>query len=162
MCGHQAADETTAPRQLHACLSRLNSMSNTATRRLDDTYYSILEKVSALQATISSLQEVSSLTSQLQRTFEGEASDLEADVHAPVSDLQGFKAQRTKVAQLETRMHAGREKAAALVDRLQLVRERVKDCEQNELRWQARTSRESRPRATGSPPLLTRPGAQDV
>ncbi|KAI9846450.1 MAG: hypothetical protein M1838_001275 [Thelocarpon superellum] len=127
--------------ELSASLAQLNSLSNKTTRRLDDTYYAILEKLSGLESCISSLREISRLTSQLRSEFDIDASELETEVRTQLHDFEGFKKQEESVLGLEARVKAGRAKAAALVDRLQQVRARVDGFERKELEWQARASR---------------------
>ena len=134
---------TTLPlvsRELLTCLAQINHYSNTTTRRLDDTYYSILEKLSALQSAVASLQEVSNLTSQLQSDFEGEARNLEQDIKGQVDEVGEFEAQQEMVTALEARLKAGKEKSDMLVERLDAVRGSLAGWERKEGEWQASMS----------------------
>ena len=54
-------------------MAELDSFSTTTTRRLDDTYYSVLEKLGTLQSTIAALKELAGLSAQMNDTFNIEA-----------------------------------------------------------------------------------------
>ncbi|KAI9681129.1 MAG: hypothetical protein M1817_002411 [Caeruleum heppii] len=130
--------------ELRNSLSSLNDLSNTATCRLDETYYSVLEKLSSLQATISSLHDLSALAHTLQADFDAEAHDLETDVQGQIEDLSGFDTQQNKVEKLEERVMAGRRKTRDLGTRLDVVMRKVEGWERKEGEWQAKTSRRLR------------------
>lgn len=116
---------TAVPRELLNTMHKLSDHSLTATRRLDDIYYSILEKFSTLRNTISSLQELSDLTKDLHHDFEEEAKENTNDIQAQIDALANFSAQQKKVTELEERIQRGRERAVQLDDRLANCKERV-------------------------------------
>lgn len=130
-------------RELRTALANLNSVSNNTTRRLDDTYYSILEQISSLQSTVSSLQEVARLTNQLHEEFEDEAIDLEAEVKGQTQDLNSFEKQQQRVEELEARVRRGREKVGEFAKRLKAVKGKVEGWEEREGEWQSMMSRRS-------------------
>ncbi|KAI9824219.1 MAG: hypothetical protein M1832_002026 [Thelocarpon impressellum] len=130
--------------ELLASLSQLNNFSNAATRRLDDTYYSILEKLSSLQSTTASLQEVSGLTAQLHGDFEAEARELDVEMRGQVADLGGFETQQQRIVALQARMRAAKERAGGLVARLEAVDTRVEGWERKESEWHALTTKRLR------------------
>ncbi|KAI6709739.1 hypothetical protein B2J93_3635 [Marssonina coronariae] len=130
--------------ELRSALASLASLSNTTTRRLDTTYYSVLEKVSALQSTISSLSELASLTRGLTEEFRTEAQELVADVSSQVEGFDGFEDQEEKIGELKQRVEKGREKIKSLGDRVEVVRDRVEGWEVREREWQDRTRRRLR------------------
>lgn len=96
-----------------------------ATRRLDDVYYSILEKISNLRNTISSLQELSTLTRDLHHDFIEESHELTDDIEGQIDTFGDFEGQKQKVDDLEKRIQKGRERAQGLDKRLARCRERV-------------------------------------
>jgi DNA repair exonuclease SbcCD ATPase subunit len=130
-----------ARRDLRAALQSLSEQSLKTSRRLDDTYYSILEKVSVLRQTIGTLQELSGLTKELHRNFESDTTELVEDVTGQVEAFDGFKAQQEQVSGLEERVKAGKEKADALTARLEQAKERVDARAKSEAQWQARNTR---------------------
>jgi hypothetical protein len=132
-------------RELRNALAQLNTVSNSTTSRLDDTYYSILEQTSTLQSTVTALQDLASLTTQLYRDFEDEAIDLESEVKAQIGDLSGFETQQTRVAELEARIKEGKEKIDEFIERVGFVRGRIEGWERREGEWQALMSRECGP-----------------
>ncbi|KAG9188316.1 hypothetical protein G6011_02239 [Alternaria panax] len=127
-------------RDLRAVLQSLSDQSLKTSRRLDDTYYSILEKVSILRQTIGTLQELSGLTKELHDNFESDTTELVDDVTGQVDAFDGFKAQQEQVSGLEERIRAGKEKADALTARLERAKERVDARAKSEAQWQAKNT----------------------
>lgn len=110
-------------------------------RRLDDTYYAILEKVSVLRQTIGSLQELSGLTKELRLNFESDTKELLEDVEGQVEGFDSFRIQQAQVEGLETRIKAGREKADELTSRIVKAKERVDARAKAEAEWEAQNTR---------------------
>jgi hypothetical protein len=127
--------------ELRAALQSLSDQSLKTSRRLDDTYYSILEKVSVLRQTIGTLHELSGLTRELHENFEADTTELVEDVTGQVEAFDGFKTQQDQVSSLEERIKAGKEKADALTARLEQARERVDARVKSEAEWQAKNTR---------------------
>ncbi|KAL1794834.1 hypothetical protein ACET3X_006650 [Alternaria dauci] len=127
-------------RHLRAVLQSLSDQSLKTSRRLDDTYYSILEKLSILRQTIATLQELSGLTKELHDNFESDTTELVEDVTGQVEAFDGFKAQQDQVSGLEERIKAGKEKADALTARLERAKERVDARAKSEAQWQAKNT----------------------
>ncbi|TKA70348.1 hypothetical protein B0A49_09794 [Cryomyces minteri] len=130
--------------ELRTSLHTLSELSHTVTRRLDDTYYAILERVSILQSTISALYDLSVATKNLHATFRSDAQELETEVTEQIDAFGGFEQQGQNVKGLDERLKASREKARALSSRLEDARHRVELWEKREGEWQARTSRRLR------------------
>jgi len=130
-----------AHRDLRAALQTLSDQSLKTSRRLDDTYYSILEKVSVLRQTIGTLQELSGLTRELHENFESDTTELVEDVTGQVEAFDGFKTQQEQVISLEERIKAGKQRADALTARLDRAKERVDARAKSEAQWQAKNAR---------------------
>lgn len=120
-------------------MSDLNTFSNTTTNRLDDTYYSVLEKVNALKSTISSLKELAELTRKLNEDFKKDSSEVVTDAISQLDAFDDFQVQEQKILQLEKRIVAGRERAETLGLRVQAVKQRIERWEKVEGEWQQRT-----------------------
>jgi len=127
-------------RDLRIALQSLSEQSLQTSRRLDDTYYTILEKASVLRQTIGTLQELSSLTRELHENFESDTTELIDDVKGQVEAFDGFKTQQEQVSVLEDRIKVGREKADALTARLAQAQERVDAKAKSEAEWQAQNT----------------------
>ena len=110
-------------------------------RRLDDTYYSILEKVAVLRQTIGSLQELSNLTKELHENFRSDTAELAEEVQGQIEGFNSFNAQQELIQALETRIKAGREKADVLNARLEDTRQRVEARAKSEAELEAKTNR---------------------
>lgn len=132
---------TNPPSDLRAALQSLSDQSLKTSRRLDDTYYSILEKVSTLHQTISTLQELSGLTKELHGNFDTDAQDLLDDVQTQFHHADNFDTQEKQVRALEERIAAGKERADRLTARLQEAKERVDKRAKSEAQWEASTNR---------------------
>jgi hypothetical protein len=128
-------------RDLRAALTSLSDQSLKTSRRLDDTYYSILEKVSVLRQTIGSLQELSGLTKELHENFESDTKELVDDIQGQFDTFDNFDSQQQQVVDLEDRIRVGKEKADSLTDRLAKAKERVDVRAQAELAWETKNTR---------------------
>lgn len=126
-------------RELRSSLQTLSEHSLKASRRLDDTYYSILEKVSLLRQNIGNLQELSTLTKELHETFQSDTRDLADDVAAQIDAFSNFEPQEEQLEKLESRIRVGKEKSAILNDKLMEARKRVEARAKIEAEWEAKT-----------------------
>ncbi|EOA86351.1 uncharacterized protein SETTUDRAFT_47405 [Exserohilum turcica Et28A] len=127
-------------RDIRTALQSLSDQSLKTSRRLDDTYYSILERISVLRQTIGTLHELSSLTRELHENFEADTAELVDDVSGQVEAFDNFKTQQQQVSSLEERIKAGKEKADALTARLEQAKEHVDARAKSEAEWQARNT----------------------
>jgi hypothetical protein len=128
-------------RELRNALLELNALSNNTTRRLDNTYYSVLEKLSILQSTITSMKELASITRQLNHEFTGESEGVVADVTSQLDSFEGFNDQEKHISRLAERVQKGRERIKALGGRVDLVKSRVEGWEAAEAEWKDKTRR---------------------
>ncbi|KAF2088060.1 hypothetical protein K490DRAFT_906, partial [Saccharata proteae CBS 121410] len=127
-------------RQLRKALERLSEYAMKATRRLDDTFYGILEKVSTLHSTIDGLQELSTLTKSLHAELGSDADEVMEEIQGQIVGFSGFHAQRQVIEEFEERIVTEREKAGVLYQRLEAARRRVDEREKAEGAWQATMS----------------------
>jgi predicted RNase H-like nuclease (RuvC/YqgF family) len=137
----QDAFSDMAHRDLRATLQSLSDQSLKTSRRLDDTYYSILEKVSMLRQSIGTLQELSGLTKELHDNFEADTTELVEDVTGQVEAFNGFQTQQKQISHLESRIKAGKETADSLTARLAKAKERVDARAESEALWQTQNAR---------------------
>lgn len=122
----------------------LNTLSNNTTRRLDNAYYSVLEKLGALHSTISSLKELANMTKELNTEFKSEANDLVRDVTAQLEGFDQFSSQEKRISELAERVKTGRERIRTLGERVDVVKDRVEGWEKAEEEWQERTRKNLR------------------
>jgi polyhydroxyalkanoate synthesis regulator phasin len=106
------------------------------TRRLDDLYYTLLEKLSGLRSTISNLQELAGLTAGLHEQFSEDTTDLMQDLGRQIKTFRGFETQQNDLEDIENRVRKSREKADGLSERLEKARRRVSRLEEREKEWQ--------------------------
>ncbi|KAH8432526.1 uncharacterized protein LDX57_010162 [Aspergillus melleus] len=126
---------------LRSALSLIGTLATDITRRLDYTYYNLLEKIAALTSTIASFQELFESTSALFDDFEKETKNLGQEIQKQILEFKEFRPQVQKVEALEQRMKAGRTRADALNERLEVMRTRIDCWEKREVECQRRINR---------------------
>lgn len=114
----------------------LNTISNTTTRRLDNTYYAVLEKLSVLQSTITSLKELAGMTRTLNQDFKAESEEDVKDITTQLSGFEQVSEQEHRIQALQSRVAKGRSKISDLGKRVDVVKDRVEGWGTAELEWQ--------------------------
>jgi tetrahydromethanopterin S-methyltransferase subunit B len=104
----------------------------------------LLEKITALNSTIGSFQELSDSASTLLNDFESETAGLDQEIRKQINELKGFEPQIRKADALDERMKKGRQRVEELGKRLEAVRQQIDSWEEREAEWQTRTSRRLR------------------
>ncbi|KAJ6783371.1 hypothetical protein PWT90_10825 [Aphanocladium album] len=122
-------------------LVELNEFSASASRQLDDAYYAVLEKMSALHSTIASLKGLAETSHGIYDTFEKDSRGLENQIATQLGAVGHFQNHQTKVASLQKRINKGRARVRTLSDRLDAVRRRIETWERADRQWQERTRR---------------------
>ena len=113
-------------------------------RRLDYTYYNLLEKVSDLDSSIASLQDLLDSTRALASEFQRESSDLDLEIRRQLDDFKGFASQAEQVHALEERMKSGMKKAEVLGNRLRTTGDELDELEKKNLGLQSRVTQRFR------------------
>lgn len=131
-------------RILRSKLAGIGTLATDITRRLDYTYYNLLERISTLHSTINTFQELVDSSATLHESFLRDNSALESDIHKQLADFAKFDPQRQRIDELERRMKAGRSKMESLGERLEKVRGDIEGWEQREGEWQARVTQRLR------------------
>ncbi|KAL4878242.1 hypothetical protein BJY04DRAFT_115320 [Aspergillus karnatakaensis] len=129
---------------LRSALGMIGTLATDITRRLDYTYYGLLEKVAALNVTIASFQDLSDSTSKLSDDFQRETTGLEQDIRKQIGDLHEFQPQMERIEALDERMRASRTRAKALGNRLEAMRNEIERWDKREVEWQMRTNQRLR------------------
>ncbi|KEY70605.1 hypothetical protein S7711_02209 [Stachybotrys chartarum IBT 7711] len=129
---------------LKQSLEDLHTFSTITTKRLDETYYAVLEKMSALQNTVAALKDLAETSRDIHGSFEKGSRSLENDIVTQLSSLGRFEEQRTKINSLQSRIHSGRSKMQSLSRRVDAVRERIEGWARADKEWQDRTRKRLR------------------
>ncbi|KAK4230593.1 hypothetical protein QBC38DRAFT_515888 [Podospora fimiseda] len=124
---------------LQRSLVELEAFAGSTTARLNDTYYSVLEKLGTLQNTVSALKELAELSGQINNTFSTDADGLFDDFSSQLDSLGHFEDQQERILSLQGRIHTGRENIRLLSERVDVVRERIENWERAERVWQEKT-----------------------
>ena len=133
-----------ASRYLRSALVSIGSLATDITRRLDYTYYNLLEKITSLNTTITSFQGLADSTSAMFNDFEREVTNMNQEIRKQSGELGGFKPQLEKIEDLERRMKGSRERAEELETRLETMRTEIDRWEKKEAEWQTRIGRRLR------------------
>ncbi|KAG6363427.1 hypothetical protein INS49_008526 [Diaporthe citri] len=138
----RAKDRTGArTSDLKKSLADLANVSTGTTRRLDDTYYGVLEKLSSLQNTVAALKELASASASMNEGFTAESESVLAEAQAQLDAFGQFDEQQARVQALQDRVHGGRERIGALSERVDIVRQKVERWERADYMWQNKTRR---------------------
>ncbi|GKT42151.1 uncharacterized protein ColSpa_02332 [Colletotrichum spaethianum] len=125
-------------------LIELSGFSTATTRRLDETYYSVLEKKSMLQSTISAIQELTVASRQLTGEFVEQAEEMSRDVATQLDQFGQFGEQESRIESLQGRIEAGRTRIQGLSERVDVVRRRIEGWENADREWQEKTRKRLR------------------
>lgn len=109
------------------------------TRRLDETYYAVLEKMSTLQNTVVALKDLAENSHDICETFDKETRDLENDIIRQLSTAGHFEEQQRRISSLQSRLRKGRGQIDGLAARVDTVRQRVERWERADREWQEKT-----------------------
>lgn len=118
--------------EVSEALNALSRDAHTATRKLDDTYYALLERLGTLKATISSLQDLSTQATVARKEWREEVSIGKEKVEAKIESFASFEAQEQVVEELVWRLKKAKDGAGELEERLETCRGRLEDFQQKE------------------------------
>jgi predicted nuclease with TOPRIM domain len=111
------------------------------TRRLDETYYAVLEKLSLLQNTLVAIRELAGMSQEEKEVFRSDSQSLVTEIDAQLDTFSQFDEQQERIESLRERIVTGRDRVSKLSGRLDVVRERVESWEKADRRWQEKTRR---------------------
>lgn len=90
------------------------------------------------------MQELATMTRQLNDEFTQESEEVVTDVTAQVEAFEGFSEQETRISKLAERVQGGRERIKTLGERVDLVKNRVESWEAAEAGWKDQTRKRLR------------------
>ncbi|KAI1178759.1 hypothetical protein F4777DRAFT_536662 [Nemania sp. FL0916] len=134
----KAAAATTS---LRKSLLELTQFSNATIARLDETYSSVLQRLSSLQATIAAMKELAVILQDANKDFTRESHVLVNEIESQLGVYDQSTDQKERIQDLQARIHAVRTTVQGLSQRVDTVRERVEDWEKADKEWQERTRR---------------------
>ncbi|KAH7035337.1 uncharacterized protein B0I36DRAFT_360723 [Microdochium trichocladiopsis] len=140
----ERADAISRANALRTSLAELSAFSNDATKTLDDSYYSVLERLGTLQQTIVALRELASLSSDLAQSFKHDSSELTEEIEAQIQPFGELDEHQDRIKSLQQRITVGRDKTKGLTERVDRVRERVEGWEAADQDWRVRTRKRLR------------------
>ncbi|KAI4853714.1 hypothetical protein E4T44_00664 [Aureobasidium sp. EXF-8845] len=122
-------------------LNALSRDAHTATRKLDDTYYALLQKVGLLKATISSFQDLHSCLDDTTKDFATRSDSLVKDITGQIDAFQNMSQQDESIDSLVKRLHTAKERAESFESRLESCRSRLERWEKKEQEKNKRNNR---------------------
>ena len=138
--GHRAKE---AEEEMRQRLDGVTKEGLEITRRLDYTYYNLLERIGCLTDMVAKFQslggQVGHLEEKLHRDMRGLGEETSEGIKGLRKAAEGRR--QEKVYTLEERMKKGRERARALGERLEVARRQLADFEKREEEWRRRTRR---------------------
>lgn len=130
-------DNAKREEELRASLKSVEEIGMRSTRKLDDTYYDILEKASILRSTVASLQQLADESKRMHSSFQEETTKLERETTQNVRSFSNFDEQEKTINDLVSRLQDSRAKTDHLNDRLESARLRVEAYEERDNAKQA-------------------------
>lgn len=128
-------------RELQQSLHDLRITSNSTTARLDNTYYSVLEKFSTLQHSLVALQELVAASKNLNDDFLKLSNNVVEEVNEQITILQDYSLQAARINTYQSRLQKSRDKMDELSDRVDAARHRTEVWSRSEDRWEEKTRR---------------------
>jgi hypothetical protein len=122
-------------------LNALSRDAHTATRKLDDTYYALLQKVGLLKATIASFQDLHSCLDDTTKDFATRSDSLVKDITGQIDAFQNMSHQDESIDSLVKRLQTSKERAASFESRLESCRSRLERWEKKEQEKNKRNNR---------------------
>lgn len=129
---------------LQKSLGDLGTLSGTTTQRLDEMYYSVLEKTSMLQNTVAAMKELAGSAQEVKEAFDRDAVEVVRDAQGQLNVLGQFEDHERQIQAMQGRIQAGRSRLEGLSARVDIVKGRVEGWERADLEWQERTRKRLR------------------
>ncbi|KAK8056919.1 hypothetical protein PG993_002146 [Apiospora rasikravindrae] len=129
---------------LKKSITDLNTFSTDTMRRLDDTYYAVLEKLSTLQSTLVAMKELACMSQETNEVFKKDSQELVTEVETQLDSFGQFDEQEERIEALKGRILTGRQKVQSLSERMDRVHRRVENWERADKDWQERTRKRLR------------------
>lgn len=120
-------------------MNTLYTLSNKTKDRLDQSYFSVLERTITLKNTITSMREIAGLTKDLNEVFKDESEEVVREIETSLTGLVDLEAHQQRIEALAASVQKGRQKIKTLADRVDVVKDKVDAWERSELDWQERT-----------------------
>ncbi|KAI5208997.1 hypothetical protein E4T39_01113 [Aureobasidium subglaciale] len=124
-----------------AALNAVSRDAHTATRKLDDTYYALLQKLGLLRATIASFQDLHSCLDDTTKDFATRSDSLVKDITGQIDAFGDMAQQDENIHQLVKRLHKAKERAESYESRLESCRLRLEQWEKTEQEVNKRNNR---------------------
>ena len=113
--------------EVSEALEALSRDAHLATRKLDDTYYALLERLALLKQTLSSLQHLSAQASTARSEWQDDAEITGTEIEEKIESFAGFETQASAVDDLVSRLKNAKARAGELEGSLEGCRIRLEE-----------------------------------
>jgi hypothetical protein len=119
-------------RDIKNAYTRLRGLYKDVDGHIDEIYYSVLERLSALRSTVVSLQDLVTQTDGLKSNFGTESDTIKKDIDGHVEAFNGFKRPKERIGALEARMKRSKDRTEGLTKRLEMAKTKAQQLESME------------------------------
>lgn len=105
-------------KELREGLQRLEERGMQSTRRLDETYYMLLEKAATLRQTVAAMQDLVRESQAARDRFQSQSADLQREAESGLSGFDDFADQEKTVQSFVDRLDGSKSRTQRLNDRL--------------------------------------------
>lgn len=111
------------------------------TKQLDDSYYSVLEKMSALKGLLTDMSSLAGEMVQFGDNFDKQTRDLESEIIRSLSVAGQWEEQQRRIVSLQKRLHASRDRKAQLTARVVNLQRSIERWHAADTLWQEKLRR---------------------
>jgi septal ring factor EnvC (AmiA/AmiB activator) len=108
-----------------------------ATKKLDDLYYSILDKLPLLQSSVHEMQGLELKTKQTVQSFDFDAEKVKTEIEGKINVFAGFEKQNQRIESFEYGIKQSKEQTEEFSKSLENARARVRGLENQEAEIQS-------------------------
>jgi chromosome segregation ATPase len=127
--------------EISKAFENVTAESMSSTRKLDDLYYSILEKLAMLRGPVDELQDLEVKMKQMVKSFDSDAERVKTEIEGKINVFAGFEKQNQRIESFEYGIKQSKEQTENLTKRLENARARVRGLENQEAEIQSNITR---------------------
>lgn len=122
-------------------VAELGAFSASTTKRLDEIYYSMLERLSLMQSSVLAIRELAMASKQMDTSFQKSSGEAVSNVNKQLIDFGDFAHHQSRIEELQSRITKGQNKIRGLSQRVDAVGDRIDGWERADREWQESTRR---------------------
>jgi chromosome segregation ATPase len=123
--------------EISKSFENVTAESMSATKKLDDLYYSILDKLPLLQSSVHEMQDLELRTKQTVQSFDFDADKVKTEIEGKINVFAGFEKQNQRIESFEYDIKQSKEQTEEFTKSLENARARVRGLENQEAEIQS-------------------------